>query len=298
MNWLKKIIGKVYRASDVSTDSLAITATVPHMDDFEFYIHSTPDQYISGDLLRDKIWEPFETEVFRRLCKPGDFVVDIGANIGWYSVIASRLVGSTGRVLSLEPDTANLCLLKKNIAKSGGAARMEILNVALGDRETSSKFFLSQSNLGDHRLFDDGEARDSVVVKVQTLDTLFADCTYKPTLVKSDTQGSEARIVRGASRLLAVGWRPVFILEFWPYGLIKSGDDALDLWENLLSLGYSLYELSEGNPKLISLTEDRLRIRMSSDISVESMGFINLLCLPHKSERLGFVQDLVDEANQ
>lgn len=296
MNWLKNIVSKVYRSSDGNTDSLTIIATVPNMDDFEFHIHSCPDQYISGDLLRDKIWEPFETEVFRRLCRPGDFVVDIGANIGWYSVIASRLVGRSGRVLSLEPEARNLCLLKKNIAKSGGAGQTEIFNVALGDRETRSKLFLSQNNLGGHQLFEDGAPRDFVVVKVQTLDALFADSPHKPTLVKSDTQGSEARIFRGGSRLLAGGWRPVFILEFWPYGLINSGDDPLKLWESLVSLGYSLYELSEGNPKLITLTEDRLRTRMSSDISPQSGGFINLLCLPHKSERLHSVLDLIEKA--
>lgn len=262
MNWLKNIVSKVYRSSDGNTDSLTIIATVPNMDDFELHIHSRPDQYISANLLRVKIWEPFETEVFRRLCRPGDFVVDIGANIGWYSVIASRLVGRSGRVLSLEPEARNLCLLKKNIAKSG----------------------------------DDEEPRDFVVVKVQTLDALFADSPHKPTLVKSDTQGSEARILRGGSRLLAGGWRPVFILEFWPYGLINSGDDPLKLWESLVSLGYSLYELSEENPKLITLTEDRLRTRMSSDISSQSRGFINLLCLPHKSERLHSVLDLIEKA--
>ncbi len=295
MNWLNNILSKVYRGGQGNTGSLTITATVPKMDEFEFHIHSSPDQYISGDLLRDKIWEPFETEVFRRLCMPGDFVVDIGANIGWYSVIASRLVGSLGRVLSLEPDAANLCLLKKNLAKSGGAGHNEILNVALGDRVTNSKLFLSETNLGDHRLFDDGEPRDSIIVKVQTLDALFADSARKPTLVKSDTQGSEARIFRGAGRLLAEGWRPVFILEFWPFGLTKSGDDPLELWERLVSLGYGLYELSEGNPRLVTLTEDRLRTRMGRDISPQSMGFINLLCMPDKSERLSSLVDLIEK---
>ncbi|MGB5583898.1 MAG: FkbM family methyltransferase, partial [Gammaproteobacteria bacterium] len=86
------------------------------MGDFKFHVHRAYDKYISGDLIRDNIWEPFETEVFRRLCKPGDFVVDIGANIGWYSVIASRLLGSSGRVLSIEPDSSNLQLLRTNLA--------------------------------------------------------------------------------------------------------------------------------------------------------------------------------------
>jgi FkbM family methyltransferase len=291
--WLKQELMK-----EDDSKSRIIKANVTSMGLFDFAIHRRNDQFISGDLARDQIWEPFETEIFCRLCRPGDFVLDLGANIGWYSVIASRLVGSEGKIVSFEPDQTNLMLLKKNIAMSGGAGAVEIMEIALGDREETAKLFLSESNLGDHRLFCDGTWRESLEVQVRTLDSLYSNSAHKVTIVKSDTQGSEARILRGAVNLLEKGWRPIFILEFWPFGLTKSGDDALNLWKTLVSLGYTLYELSEGNPKLVSLTEDRLRLRMRTDISVESMGFINLLCLPNKSERLALVQDLVDEANQ
>ena len=181
----------------------------------------------------DKIWEPFETELFRRLCRPGDFVVDIGANIGWFSVIASRLVGANGRVLAVEPDPVNLSLLMKNTRRSGGAGPVEILNMALSDTERDSKLFLSDSNLGDHHLFDDGETRESVSIRVQTLDSLLDRFPQKPTLIKSDSQGSEGRILKGAGRRFTEGWRPVLILEFWPYGLTQSGSDPWEIWKQL-----------------------------------------------------------------
>jgi hypothetical protein len=122
---------------------------------------------------------------------------------------------------------------------------------------------------------------------------VFGDSPRPPTLVKSDTQGSEARILRGASKLLAEGWRPILILEFWPFGLTNSGDDPLALFEILASFGYDIYELTEENPRLIDLSEDRLRMRLTSDLSPQSMAYINLLCLPRGSERFTSIADLV-----
>lgn len=290
---INNIIRKILELLRRESNSIVITASVPNMGDFKFHVHRAYDKYISGDLIRDNIWEPFETEVFRRLCKPGDFVVDIGANIGWYSVIASRLLGSSGRVLSIEPDSSNLQLLRTNLALSGGMAQSDIMNAALGDLETESRLYLSENNLGDHRLFDDGKPRDSITVHVQTLDNLFTGNSPKPTLIKSDTQGSEAKILRGAKRLLAEEWRPVLILEFWPFGLTNSGDDPILLWEELSSLGYDMYEVSEDAKKLIGLSGDEIRMRVTDDLSPDSQRFLNLLCLPMKSERYKDLKDLI-----
>lgn len=293
LQWLKQEVRK-----DNDPKCRLLTANVPKLGLFDFAIHSGNDQFISGDLARDRIWEPFETEIFCRLCGPGDFVLDLGANIGWYTVIASRLVGKDGKVVAFEPEETNLSLLKKNVAMSRGVGPVEIMKMALGDREESARLFISENNQGDHRLFGDGTHRESQDVQVKTLDSFFATSVRKPTVVKSDTQGSESRILRGAANLFDEGWRPILILEFWPFGLVNSGDDPLNLWESLVSLGYSLYELSEANPKLVTLSESRLCARMNSDISPHSMGFINLLCLPHKSERLSSVLDLIEEARK
>jgi FkbM family methyltransferase len=277
-------------------DSVSITANVPSVGEFSFYVHRRPDIYISRDLLRDRIWEPFETQVFCRLCKQGDFVVDIGANIGWYSVIASRLVGATGKVVAFEPDPTNLQILMKNVALTANGGEVQIHNLALADRKSSLELFLCPDNLGDHRLFDDGTGRDVVVVEVNTLDLIFGDDPRRPTLVKSDTQGSEAKILRGAARLFADAWRPVLILEFWPYGLTHSGDEPLQFFWQLVSLGYDIYEVSEGNPKLVRLTQDSMRTRLESNLLVETMGHTNLLCLPSGSERFASISDMIYDA--
>ena len=289
LRWLRQT---VVQASPIDRPWV-IEAHVPHLPPFEFEIHRRADQFISGDLARQNIWEPFETDVFRRLCRPGDFVMDIGANIGWYAVLASKLIGREGRLTCFEPDAANRELLQRNIARCKDAPRTELRPEAVADSAGTMQLFLSDTNLGDHRLFDDGSQRASVAVTVTTLDKLLEHETRLPDLVKSDTQGSEARIIAGASSLFAKGWRPVLLLEFWPFGLAGSGGNPMALWDALARAGYAMYEVSEARPRLTKLSREQIASRISSDLSAASGLFINLLALPAGSDREALVGDLI-----
>ena len=82
----------------------------------EFAVHTETDQYVSEDIARDGVWEPFETTVFTRVCRAGDTVLDLGANIGWYSALAANCVGREGGVLAFEPDETDRRLLEINAA--------------------------------------------------------------------------------------------------------------------------------------------------------------------------------------
>jgi FkbM family methyltransferase len=266
----------------------------PDQPPAEFAIHQVPDEFVSGDLARSGVWEPFESKVFGRLCQPGSRVLDLGANIGWYSLLAARQIGPGGRVIAFEPDERNANLLRVNMALGDREACIDIHQAAVGDLEGQLSLYRSDTNLGDHRLFQDSEARDSSQVAVTTLDAFFGELGEPlPDVVKSDTQGSEARIFRGAVGLLTQGWRPIWILEFWPFGLTRSGDDPVTFWRELDSLGYLTFEVAEHNPVLILLTEERLQQRLLDDLSPNSWGFINLLCIPRGSAWVEQMQDLM-----
>ena len=75
-----------------------------------------PRDAMSKDLLSHGVWEEYETQIFKETISPGDVVLDIGANIGYYSLIAARLVGDTGKVHAFEPEPNSRDLLEKNIA--------------------------------------------------------------------------------------------------------------------------------------------------------------------------------------
>jgi FkbM family methyltransferase len=294
LRWLKQIL----HTADASETFRFVMARGSETSPFRFAVHSGADEFISGDIVRDGVWEPFETRVFTRLCRPGDTVLDLGANIGWYSVLAAKILGIAGHVLAFEPDEANARLLEINAAVAAPQGIIQIIRSAVGDREEEALLFRSDSNRGDHRLFSDGSSREKFPVQVTTLDTFFADRQQLPDIVKSDTQGSEMKILEGAKGLFANGWRPIMILEFWPFGLTQSGDDPVSLWRKLIQLGYACFEVSELNPMLVPVSEERLTARLAGDISPASQGFINLLCLPESSTRIDRLLDLFQNSPQ
>jgi len=271
-----------------------VTAEVPSSGRFELEIHRRPDRFISNRLGNGQIWEPFETEVFTRMCGPGDFVLDLGANLGWYMLLASSRVGASGSVDAYEPEAANFELLSRNVARRAATAtRVRLHHLAVGPRDAEALLHLSSDNLGDHRLVAGEPGRRTQPVTVRTIDALYGNSPRWPDLVKSDTQGSEAGIFQGAKGLLAKGWRPVWLLENWPQGLVETGHDPLGFWREFLALGYETFEIHEEARRLCRLEAAYVKAKLAGGISPTSGLHINLLALPAGSHRRGLVADLV-----
>ena len=158
--------------------------------------------------LRSGVYEPHLTRVFERYCRPGMTVVDVGANLGYYSLLASRLVGSSGRVVALEPNSENCRLLLSSL-RLNGSTNVELLPVA-ADVATGWAYYSTHvgSNGG---LIDNGEllAHPGVVVPTFRLDDLVSE---RVDFLKMDVEGAEGRVVRGATRLIERD-RPVVTTE-------------------------------------------------------------------------------------
>jgi hypothetical protein len=99
------------------TAETTVLLDIPGLDlPLRLQVHGSADQVVSASLRDNRIWEPFETRLFVDLLKPGDVVVDVGANLGYFSIIAGALVGAAGRVFAFEPDPDNYALVQANIA--------------------------------------------------------------------------------------------------------------------------------------------------------------------------------------
>ncbi|HEY6472752.1 MAG TPA: FkbM family methyltransferase [Acidimicrobiales bacterium] len=158
--------------------------------------------------LRSGAYEPHMTAVFERHCRPGMTVVDVGANLGYFSLLAARLVGPGGRVVALEPNSENCRLLLSSVRRSG-VANVELLPVA-ADHAPGWAYYSTHvgSNGG---LIDDADllAHFGVVVPTFRLDDLVEGPVG---LLKMDVEGAEGRVVAGATRIIEED-RPIITTE-------------------------------------------------------------------------------------
>jgi FkbM family methyltransferase len=232
------------------------------------------DPYISGALVRTGVFEPFESEWVAQEVRPGDVVLDIGANIGYFTLLFARLVGPHGRVFAFEPDPANFELLRRNVA-ANGYRNVELVPSAVSDRTGPARLFRCADNAGDHRAYDSADGRHAVAIEAVELDRYLDRPGLRIDFVKMDIQGSEWRALRGMHGLLRRHPRLKMILEFWPVGLRRCGSSAAALLDLLAEEGFSLYEMVEADRRVERVDAARLLAAYSP----ETEEFANLLCV-------------------
>ncbi len=182
-----------------------------------------------------------ERKLFRQSIKPEMTVVDVGANIGVYTRYFCRLVGNSGSVHSFEPDSTNFKHLQKNTRH---LSNVVINHSAVGERCGSIKLYISDAMNVDHRTFDSGDGRRSIDVRVLSLDDYFQP-GQPIDFIKIDVQGYELSVLKGARRILTENRNIKILMEFWPYGLTKASVVPCDVIELLLSLGFTIRNISE-----------------------------------------------------
>lgn len=193
-------------------------------------------------------WEPLVTEYIIGVLKPGDVFVDIGANIGYYSVLAAALVQPTGFVVAFEPQKDLHRFLADSLTVNGLQSLCDIGDVAIGDAEGVARLNQVASMSASASLIpstDAGRSRDGVV-EVRTLDAALADISairerrLIPTMIKIDIEGYEYRAWTGMKRTLAQADRMTLIIEFAPRRYMNLGEDPFGFLDELEAAGFSI----------------------------------------------------------
>ena len=144
--------------------------------------------------------------VLARSIHPGDVVYDIGANVGFYTLLASRLVGTTGRVVAFEPVPENIAFLKQHL-EINQVTNVEIVKAAVSDRSGQASLKPWKSSSG-WRIADDGELNVTAVC----LDELVAAAQLPPpNLIKMDIEGAETLALKGGAETLATHHPEIFL---------------------------------------------------------------------------------------
>lgn len=177
----------------------------------------------------------------RRMLRPGDHVLDVGANVGFFTLIAAAAVGPSGRVTALEPVPGNADLLERNL-RLNGVGWVDLRRVAAGDRAGEILLGLDHPDspeAGASGHYTRGGGRDAMRVPVQAIDEVLAD-DARLRLVKVDVEGAEPLVLAGMARTLAERPPDAFIVELNPAALERQGFGVGDVTEPLRRAGYAL----------------------------------------------------------
>lgn len=214
--------------------------SVPGVGNFKMYL----DDRDSLRLSVFGIYEEFEVGLLPREITPGDIVVDVGANIGYYSIIFSKLVGAQGKVYAFEPDPVNFSILKKNIELN------KCTNVVLEQKALSNKtgkitLYVSEENRGDHRIYDSGDARKTVEIEAVRLDDyLTTRAPHGVNFIKMDVQGAEVAVLEGARDVLRRSAALTMFSEFWPFAITKARRNPREFFAILKESGFSFSDIN------------------------------------------------------
>lgn len=202
------------------------------------------DDADSLGLIANGIFEPEETRSILNLIRPGDRFLDIGANVGYYTVLAAERVGSAGRVFAVEPDDANFAILDANTRVWQQEGRVEIYHQALSDTADSLQLFLSSSNSGMHRLYSSvtctGETIPVSVVRGDDLNLTPID------LLKIDIEGFEPKALRGLQETLEASPGIKILSEFSPFSILEAGESPLNWLRWMIAQGFEILALQQG----------------------------------------------------
>jgi FkbM family methyltransferase len=202
-------------------------------------------------LLLGQYSEAFETKLFEESLRDDSVVVDVGANMGWYTLIAAKRY-KTCKVYAFEPDLAAYSLLVNNVHLN------ELQNVfvspnAVSNTDGSTTFYISRGWSGSSLANENsGERSTPIPVKMITLDNFFEKKTppNKLDILKMDVEGAEGLILNGAKNLLRLNNIKIF-MEFSPRMLSNLGSNPKQTLQELEEQGYKINIIDENNRKLI-----------------------------------------------
>lgn len=184
-----------------------------------------------------------EIRLLRMLVQPGDTILDIGANIGFYSRLLAVLTGASGKVYSFEPDDTNFFHLLGNVQ---GLPNVEPVKQAVAERSGSLKLYTSPMLNVDHRTYKVDSYREEKDIAATSVDDFVAGC-FRVHLIKMDIQGFEVFALRGMTKTLEANKDIRILSELWPYGLRKAGCSCRMMVDFLAYLGFRIFDIARDN---------------------------------------------------
>ena len=199
----------------------------------------TRDVGIASHLMLDGNWEPWIERVIMREIAPGMTVCDVGANFGYYTLLAASKVGNQGRVYAIEANPHLAKLLRQSVAVNGFADYTEVVPVAASDAASEVILSFDSEFSGGGTTLPSTEdsqwTRSQIKVRALPLDDI-VPANRRVDFMKIDVEGAEVPAIRGAKRILETPGNMSIVLEFYRPGIEHHESalirllDALEGW--------------------------------------------------------------------
>lgn len=198
-------------------------------------------------------------KLFRKCVKSGMIIVDVGANIGIYTLIAASMVGSSGKVYSFEPTPRTFDILKGNVQVNGllETNRVVFKQMAVSDKRGIAKLAVYKDNLGHNTLYPNEGDKNLIEVETISMDEVLGD-EQRVDIVKIDAEGSEPFILRGMKRIIEKNPDITIFMEFAPCHLIRADINVEEFIKEIYNYGFTISKVDDMTGELVAITEHEL----------------------------------------
>jgi FkbM family methyltransferase len=248
----------------ISASTFAVDGFTPplHVDNLTVFFNPERPSYTVRGLLMGT-YEVGTVALLRDIMTGDKTLVDLGANVGYFSLIAAQGISGNGRVFAFEPDPDTFCVLEKNISANNFEQRVAAIATAIADREGTSTFHQYVNDAGSSSLVRrELQVRESIEVHVTTLDVWAASQGWpKIDVIKMDIEGAEVAALAGMHEVSQRNEALKLILEFNADALASASSDHGAFFAALRNLGFTHFSvINEHGLKPISLEREKNRL--------------------------------------
>lgn len=189
-------------------------------------------------------------KVVEKFLKPGGTFVDVGANVGMFSLMAARIVGPAGKVVAIEPAPAVAEALRATVRANGLSHVVSVKEIAAGAEHGLGTLSVG-TNGGHSSLLPSDSADNTVVASIAPLDEVLDG--MQPDMIKIDVEGWEANVIEGMKGVLRANPDVIVIMDFEPQHIRRTGLSAASWVDRALGAGLQIFEIDERNGELTPL---------------------------------------------
>jgi len=244
---------------------------------YKMFVLASNYDAVSPELLFGGGYEKYETILFQELVTEGMNVIDIGANIGYYTLLAAKLVGERGKVFAFEPEPQNYALLLRNIEVNGYKNITAVRKAAFSNTGKANLHLGEYS--GAHSLYNPyTNSPGAVVVDTVSLDEFFEGKEYPIDIIKIDVEGAEMTVLLGMTDILEKNNSLKIFTEFYPAGLQSSGFSAQEYWDKLVESGFKFIYLIDEEKQGLEPADLASLMSFCNRTFLKYPTSVNLLC--------------------